>query len=120
MNPTYFLAILIFSLTLAGCVNFRSVDGVDNTWREVPLDQFRTGVTTQPEVLASLGPPSQLINLDNQVVFYYLAQQTTGRGKVFIVWNQMSEESLYDRAIFFFDKVGVLQEVAYSEESIAR
>ena len=120
MKALFSSTLVLLLLVLTACVNFGSVDGVDNTWREVPLDQFQKGVTTQSEVLSRLGPPSQLINLDSQVVFYYLAQQNTGKGKVFIVWNQMSEESLYDRAIFFFDKAGVLQEVAYSEESIAR
>jgi len=120
MKATLFLKVLLFSLVLTGCVNFASVDGVDNAWREVPLDQFQEGVTTQADVLAKLGPPSQLISLDKQVVFYYLAQQNTGKGQIFIVWNQMSEENLYDRAIFFFDQDGLLTDVAYSNESIAR
>ena len=112
--------VLAFALLLSACVNYGSVDGVDNLWRDVPLERFQEGVTSQSEVLEVLGPPSQLINLDNQVVFYYLAQQNEGRGKAFIVWNQLSEERRYDRAIFFFDTEGVLQEVAYSKETIPR
>ncbi len=107
-------------LFIAGCINYGSVDGVSNIWREVPEDQFRKGVTTQSDVLELLGPPSQMIALHDQTVFYYLAQKSKGQGKIFIVWNQAREENLYDRAIFFFDTEGILQEVSYSEEAIAR
>ncbi len=113
------VGLLVLAL-LAGCVNYGSVDGVSNIWREVPVEQFQKGVTTQSDVLELLGPPSQMIALHDQTVFYYLAQKSKGRGKIFIVWNQAREENLYDRAIFFFDTGGVLKEVSYSEEAIAR
>ncbi len=111
---------LVSGLLIAGCVNYGSVDGVSNIWREIPVEQFQQGVTTQSDVLELLGPPSQMIALHNQTVFYYLAQKSKGQGKIFIVWNQAREENLYDRAIFFFDTEGILQEVSYSEEAIAR
>ncbi len=122
MSIKYYGKLLTAALILlsAGCVNYGSVDGVSNLWREVPVDQFEKGVTTQADVLELLGPPSQLINLHNQTVFYYLTQQSSGRGKVFIIWNQASVENKYDRAIFFFDTKGVLQELAYSKEAIER
>lgn len=104
----------------AGCMSYGSVDGVDNVWREVSLDEFEAGTTTQAEILDRLGPPSQLIGLENGVVFYYLTQKTTGKGRVFIVWNEASERNRYDRAIFFFDTDGVLTDAAYSRESISR
>jgi len=107
-------------LLSSGCTSFASVDGVSNLWREVPVDHFQKGVTTQSDVLELLGPPSQLINLHDQTVFYYLTEHTSGQGKIFIFWNQISAESEYDRAIFFFDTDGVLQELAYSKEEIAR
>ncbi len=66
-------------------------------------------MTTQAEVLDLLGPPSQLISLRDQTVFYYLTEEMSGKGQIFIVWNQVSAESKYDRAIFFFDAGGVLQ-----------
>jgi len=108
------------ALSLSGCASFESVDGVSNLWREIPVDQFQKGITKQSDVLELLGPPSQLINLQEQTVFYYLTEHTSGQGKILIVWNQMSAESNYDRAIFFFDTDGVLQELAYSKEEIAR
>ena len=111
---------LVSGLLIAGCVNYGSVDGVSNIWREIPVEQFQQGVTTQSNVLKLLGPPSQMIALHDQTVFYYLAQESKGQGKIFIVWNQAREENLYDRAIFFFDTEGILQEVSYSEEAIAR
>lgn len=50
------------------------------------MEQFEVGITTQTDVLEMLGPPSQLIKLDDQVVFYYLAQQNKGSGVILIVW----------------------------------
>lgn len=107
-------------ILLAGCASYGAVDGVDNLWREVSVDEFEKGVTTQADVLDRLGPPSQLINLQNQSVFYYLTEEMSGQGKIFIIWNQVSAESKYDRAIFFFDTDGILQEFAYSKEEIGR
>jgi len=111
----------VFCLALLqGCVSFSSVDGVDNIWREIPLESFQPGVTTQAEVLDQLGPPSQLINLDSGVVFYYLAEKGSGKGEILIVWNRREEATTYDRAIFFFDDNGVLEDAAYSQEAIKR
>lgn len=122
MFLTKYLKVIIVSLALliTGCTSYGSIDGVSNLWREVPVDQFQKGVTKQSDVLELLGPPSQLINLHDQTVFYYLTQLSSGQGKIFTVWNQVSIENQYDRAIFFFDTEGVLQEVAYSKEAIAR
>ena len=116
MKTSRTLACLLLSSWLAGCASFGAEDGVENLWREVPADEFKNGITTQADVLNRLGPPSQLISLSERTVFYYLAEQTTGKGKLFIVWNQVSARTLYDRAIFFFDADGVLEEFAYSKE----
>ena len=113
-------AILCVVVLISGCASYGSVDGVDNLWREVSVDQFQKGVTTQAEVLELLGPPSQLINLEEQTVFYYLTQEMSGKGQIFIVWNKVSATSKYDRAIFFFDAEGVLQEFAFSKERVDR
>lgn len=113
-------ASLVITAVLSGCASFGATDGVENLWREIPTDKFEKGVTTQADVLEWLGPPSQLISLKEQVVFYYLTEETTGDGKIFIVWNQVNAKSKYDRAIFFFDLDGVLEEFAFSKESVTR
>ncbi|MGI9200311.1 MAG: hypothetical protein ACR2QL_04580 [Woeseiaceae bacterium] len=114
------ISILFIAVLMTGCASFGATDGVDNLWRDVPADAFENGVTTQADVLELLGPPSQLISLQNQNVFYYLTEELSGEGKIFIIWNQASAESKYDRAIFFFDTNGVLQEFSFSKEQIAR
>ncbi len=111
---------LIAAVLVSSCASYGSVDGVDNLWREVSVDDFEKGVTTQSQVLDELGPPSQLISLQDQTVFYYLTENMTGKGKIFIVWNSIRAETRYDRAIFFFDAEGVLQEYAFSKEQIPR
>jgi outer membrane protein assembly factor BamE (lipoprotein component of BamABCDE complex) len=120
LTKTLKVAIVTLAFLIVACTSFGSIDGVSNLWREVPVDQFQKGVTKQSDVLELLGPPSQLINLHDQTVFYYLAQQSAGQGKIFIVWNQVNVQNQYDRAIFFFDTEGVLEEFAYSKEAIDR
>ena len=114
------VAALLAAVVLSSCASYGSVDGVDNVWREAPVNAFEKGVTTQSQVLEQLGPPSQLISLQDQTVFYYLTENMTGKGRIFIVWNSVSAETRYDRAIFFFDAEGVLQEYAFSKEEIPR
>ena len=109
MRPTGRIAGCAFAILLTGCASFGAVVG-----------EFEKGVTTQADVLDRLGPPSQLINLKDQIVYYYLAEKTSGNGKIFIVWNKVSAETQYDRAIFFFDTNGVLEDFAYSKEEIPR
>lgn len=120
MGGTRSFGAVLAAVLLSSCASYGSVDGVDNLWREVPVDAFEKGVTTQSQVLDELGPPSQLINLQDQTVFYYLTESMTGKGRIFIVWNSVSAETRYDRAIFFFDAEGVLQEYAFSKEEIQR
>jgi outer membrane protein assembly factor BamE (lipoprotein component of BamABCDE complex) len=112
--------VLLSAVLLSSCTSYGSVDGVDNLWREAPVGAFEKGVTTQSQVLDELGPPSQLINLQDQTVFYYLTENMTGKGRIFIFWNSVNAETRYDRAIFFFDTEGVLQEYAFSKEEISR
>ena len=69
-------------------------------------------------MLAALGPPSQLINLGNRTVFYYLQEQKKTRTAILILYNQTREKITYDRAIFFFDPQGRLTDFATSDEKI--
>lgn len=103
-------------LLLAGCISAKSDSGVLNKWRDEALPPFEPGQTTQAEVARLLGPPSQLIDIGDQLVFYYLSEQTRSEGFILVVYNETNERVTYDRAIFFFDTNGVLQDYALSLE----
>lgn len=105
------------SALVGACVSYQSQDGVENTWRALPEDRIELGATTQAQVLDWLGPPSQIIALDDKTVYYYLSQIRTGEAKVLILWNQSSEQTRYDRAVFFFDSDGLLTEYAIRDEA---
>lgn len=68
--------------------------------------------------MAALGPPSQVIALHDQTLFYYLREQLATKGLFLLLYNQMRENVSYDRAIFFFDRKGILTDFAYSAETI--
>lgn len=108
----------VLLLLVAGCINSRAESGVTNAWRAKDAPVFERGKTTQAEVAKALGPPSQLVELENQLVFYYLAERAQSKGIILIVWNQTKERIVYDRAIFFFDRKGVLQDFALSLEEV--
>ena len=104
------IALALCAHLLGGCAQFESKRGVDVNWQSVVTEKLVTGKTTRQEVLALLGPPSQVIALDNESVLYYLFEHSEGEGLILIVYNRMRIDTRYDRAIFFFDKHDVLTE----------
>lgn len=111
------LSLASLFLAVSGCVVSSTHAGVSNRWRDENV-RFEVGKTTQSEVLKRLGPPSQLIDLEDRLVFYYLLEHEDSQDAIFIVYNRSSVEIIYDRAIFFFDKNGVLTEQAVSHEAL--
>jgi len=111
------LALGLASL-LASCASRQSQLGVKNLWRNQSIAAFEKGRTTQSEVMKALGPPSQVIGLQDQTIFYYLREELKSKSLVLVLYNQTREQVTYDRAIFFFDTRGVLTDFAFSDESI--
>lgn len=104
------IALVLCAHILGGCAQFDSKRGVDVNWQSVVTEKLEPGKTTRKEVLTLLGPPSQVIALDNESVLYYLFEHSEGEGLILIVYNRMRIDTRYDRAIFFFDKNDVLTE----------
>ena len=69
-------------------------------------------------MLEALGAPSQVIALEKEVVFYYLRELEKSKGVILILYNQTNDAITYDRAIFFFDRKGLLKDYALSREKI--
>ncbi|HBO11482.1 MAG TPA: hypothetical protein DD491_01730, partial [Halieaceae bacterium] len=46
---------------LAGCAQYRNDRGVEVNWQPSALEGLSRGETTRADVLARLGPPSQVI-----------------------------------------------------------
>jgi outer membrane protein assembly factor BamE (lipoprotein component of BamABCDE complex) len=95
---------------LAACAQFDSKRGVEVSWQAATTDKLIKGESTRANVLALLGPPSQVIALDGETALYYLFEQSKGDGLILIVYNRMRIDTRYDRAIFFFDEQDVLTE----------
>lgn len=117
MRTDRFLLALLIMVT-AGCASWNSESGVDNTWRMPDCPEWIDGKTTEAEVVSSLGPPSQIIGLEDETVFYYLRERKQGKGLVLLLWNWGDTTAVYDRAIFFFDDKDVLTKHAYSREAL--
>ena len=115
----WILCILSGALLLAaGCANWDGYSGVENSWRSEDVPVWEPGKTTAEEVVGFLGPPSQLIPLHDETVFYYMREGKDGNALLLLVWNQGTQVATYDRAIFFFDSKGVLKNFAYSNETL--
>ena len=108
-------SILCIVLAVTGCAQISKKAGVENKWREQNI-VLQEGVTTQQQVLAQLGPPSQIIALSEKTVFYYLFEETKGRLLFLILYNQATTDITYDRAIFFFNKDSILETYSFSKK----
>jgi hypothetical protein len=105
-------------LTLAGCTSDSGYSGVDNVWRSANPPVWETGKTTESDVIAALGPPSQLIGLEKETVYYYLREQRQATGVFLLAYNWKNQKLVYDRAIFFFNNQGKLTKYSYSLEAL--
>jgi hypothetical protein len=107
-------------LFLSGCIRVSTQQGVDNVWRDPGCPEFTSGQTTQTDVMAALGPPSQILSLQNGTAFYYLREYGNGSGLFLLIYNERTTRSNYDRAVFFFNSKGVLTDFSYSAEQAPR
>ena len=108
----YLTLLLPGALLLLGCVQFSGNRGVEVTWHPEAITQLEKGRSTREDVLSLLGPPSQVISLENETVLYYLNERTEFEGAILILFNRFDRATDYDRAVFFFDKDDVLIEYA--------
>ena len=98
------------TLVLSGCVQFKSRRGIEVAWQDQVVAELEKGKSTRADVLALLGPPSQVIALEDETVLYYLFEKAEGEGVILIVYNSFDIGTRYDRAIFFFDDNDVLSD----------
>ncbi len=112
------MIVILTLVSMSGCFSSGEQKGVLNKWRDPNLPAIEKGQTTQSEILEIFGPPSQIINLGDQSVFYYVLEKARGRGAFLLVFNWKEKDVSYDRAIFFFDSDGVLTDYAYSKEQV--
>lgn len=100
---------LLVSL-LGACAQYESNRGVDVTWQTEITGKLVKGQSTRRDVLEILGPPSQVISLEDESVLYYLFEHSRGEGLILLLYNRMRIDTRYDRAIFFFDENDLLTE----------
>ena len=114
-------AVISFSLllfVLCGCARWTADRGVENSWRKEDVPVWKPGVTTETQVVKTLGPPSSIISLKNYTVFYYMREHQQGNGFILIIYNNVKNDVRYDRAVFFFDNKGILSSYSYSNEEL--
>jgi hypothetical protein len=86
------LGVLVLAC-LSACATKRSEMGVRNNWRATPAPLFQKGRSSQSEVMAALGPPSQVIALHDQTLFYYLREQLQTKALFLVPYNQTRENT---------------------------
>ena len=118
MNMFKWLSCAVLLAAAAGCTSDVGYSGVDNVWRSETVPTWETGKTTEMDVINAFGPPSQLISLDKETVYYYLRERRKGHGVFLLAYNWKDQKLVYDRAIFFFDKSGKLTKHSYSPEAL--
>lgn len=106
------LCACLLTVIAAGCAQYENKRGVEVTWQDSVTGQLVRGKSTRSEVLALLGPPSQVISLGEETVLYYLFERSKGDGLVLILYNRMKINTRYDRAVLFFDENDILTDFA--------
>jgi outer membrane protein assembly factor BamE (lipoprotein component of BamABCDE complex) len=106
------LAVLLLLGIAGGCAQYDNKRGVEVEWQPEAVNALVRGKSTRADVLKLLGPPSQVISLDDETVLYYLFEYSKGDGLILIVYNKFKVDTQYDRAIFFFDENDVLTDSA--------
>jgi len=114
------VAACLVSGVLAGCAQYENKRGVEVSWQDNVTSQLIPGQTTRKEVLTLLGPPSQVISLEDETVLYYLFERSRGDGVILIVYNRMEINTHYDRAILFFDENDILTDFATRIDEAAK
>ena len=84
--------LLSIAIILSGCATYDRSKGVRNLWRDPSVPPPVIGQTTQSDIIQVLGPPSQVIGLRNQTVFYYLKERSKGNGAIMLVYNWVKED----------------------------
>ena len=118
--PRFLTLILCVTALLAGCSRTQSERGIEPLWRDLPASALVAGTTTKSELLALLGPPSQVITHENGEIFYYLHEKAQSEALILVVYNTSQSSTHYDRAIFFFDRGGVLEDYSMSAREPGR
>ncbi|WP_439102205.1 hypothetical protein [Congregibacter sp.] len=104
LRVLFFLALAL----LTACAQYDSERGVEVNWDPATMDSFEVGTTTRAQVMAKLGPPSQLVSLGDETVLYYLNEASRGQGLILLVYNRFDITARYDRAVFIFDENDML------------
>lgn len=112
------VAVISMLAVLGGCAQYENKRGVDVTWQDDVVANMTKGETTRKDVLTALGPPSQVIALDDETALYYLYERSEGEGLILIVYNRMRIDTRYDRAVFFFDENDVLTDFATKTHAV--
>ncbi len=118
MNWFRLSGVLFLLAAATGCTSDVGFSGVNNVWRSEAAPTWEPGETTELDVITAFGPPSQLISLDKETVYYYLRERRKGYGVFLLAYNWKDQQLVYDRAIFFFDKSGKLTKHSYSPEAL--
>ena len=106
------LAVLTHLSFLTGCAQYDNQRGVEVSWQKSVTDTLVSGQSTRKDVLDKLGPPSQIISLQDETVLYYLFEHAEGNGLILVLYNRFDTQTRYDRAVFFFDENDVLTDYA--------
>lgn len=112
------LITLLVTVPLTACLQYEAKRGVEVKWQTDVTSELAKGKSTRADVMDLLGPPSQVISLDDETALYYLFERTSGQGYILVLYNRFTVDARYDRAVFFFDENDVLQDYStYVHES---
>jgi hypothetical protein len=103
------LSVLCMSFLLGCTMGYRNV-GTSHKWQTIE-HQIKIGVTTESDLLKSLGPPSlmDMRSMSGKTIYYYWMERLKNRSLYLLLYNYWDVDIKYDKAMFIFNKNGVLE-----------
>ncbi len=107
MSKIHFLLFFIPLFLLACTIGSREV-GTSKQWS---FDKIQLNITTEKQVLESFGPPSliDIKSMKERTIYYYWVEKLKNKSLYLFVYNYWNVDIKYDRAMFIFNKDGILE-----------
>jgi len=102
------LVLFLLPLFFMGCTMGNREVGTSKQWS---FDKIQLKTTTEKQLLEVFGPPSliDIKSMKDRTVYYYWVERLKNKSLYLFVYNYWNVDIKYDRAMFVFNKEGILE-----------
>lgn len=100
--------VFLACVVLLGCTMGSRDVGASQQWS---FEKIQINTTTEKQVLELFGPPSliDIKSMKDRTIYYYWVEKLKNRSLYLLFYNYWRIDIQYDRAMFIFNKNGILE-----------